>query len=114
MRHPIISSGTVTADNNIDIDTYILDEDYSCGLIVEAGTTGFKGGDSGHGCRTYFRLEAPEGCDFILTEKKILPSMSEYGGGFSIIAGGDWELHQLITGLKFAVKVLEDQSKQKA
>lgn len=40
-----------------DITTYTRDV-VSCNLLeVEAGTTGYMGGDSGHGGRTYFHIK---------------------------------------------------------
>lgn len=39
-----------------EITTYSRDIVSANILEVEAGTTGYKGGDSGHGGRTYFRI----------------------------------------------------------
>lgn len=39
-----------------EITTYSRDILSANILEVEAGTTGYKGGDSGHGGRTYFRI----------------------------------------------------------
>ena len=44
-----------------EITTYTRDVVSANILQVEAGTTGYKGGDTGHGGRTYFRIE-DEGC----------------------------------------------------
>lgn len=44
-----------------EITTYTRDV-VSCNILeVEAGTTGFMGGDTGHGGRTYFAIR-DEGC----------------------------------------------------
>ena len=44
-----------------EITTYSRDI-YSCNILeVEAGSTGYMGGDTGHGGRTYFRIK-DEGC----------------------------------------------------
>ena len=39
-----------------EITTYTRDVVSANILQVEAGTTGYKGGDTGHGGRTYFRI----------------------------------------------------------
>lgn len=73
-------------------------------LEVEAGTTGYKGGDSGHGGRTYFKIKDLGGTD--ITVNKI---SDKYGnGGFEVVLGGDTELQTMIEALKFITQVLED------
>lgn len=73
-------------------------------LQVEAGSTGKCGGDSGYGCRTYFRIE-----DVASTDMKINKISDRYGfvSGFEVILGGDSELDSIIEALKFIVDVLE-------
>lgn len=72
-------------------------------LEVEAGTNGYQGGDSGHGSRTYFRIENAGGTDI---EARLI---GPYGtDGIEISLGGDSELETIITALKFLTKVLED------
>lgn len=72
-------------------------------LEVEAGTNGYKGGDSGHGSRTYFRIENAGGTDI---EAHLI---GPYGtDGIEVSLGGDCELETIITALKFITKVLED------
>lgn len=45
------------------VTTYSRDI-YSANVLeVEAGTNGYQGGDSGHGSRTYFRIENAGGTD---------------------------------------------------
>ena len=73
-------------------------------LRVEAGTTGYMGGDSGHGGRTYIRIEDLGGTDI-----KVTPIDNIGNGGVEIVLGGDAELETIITGLKFIINVLEDQ-----
>ena len=46
-----------------EITTYTRDVMSANILEVEAGTTGFMGGDTGHGGRTYFRIENSGGTD---------------------------------------------------
>lgn len=91
-----------------EITTYTR-EVYNANILeVEAGTTGYRGGNSRHGGRTYFRIE-DEGC----TDISVLPMHGRYGtAGFEVILGGDTELETVIRALKFITKVLEDESKE--
>lgn len=76
-------------------------------LEVKAGTTGFRGGDSGHGCRTYFSIKDLGGTDIA-----IYPTRSYgYSGydGVEVLLGGDCELSTIIEGLKFIIQVLEEE-----
>lgn len=70
-------------------------------LEVEVGTNGFKGGDTGHGSRTYFRLKD-------LGSTDIVASCDE--GEVEIEFGGDAELESFIESLEFSLKVLKDQA----
>lgn len=70
-------------------------------LEVEAGTNGYQGGDSGHGSRTYIRIEDVGSTDIEVTPKE---------NGVEIVLGGDCELETMIRALKFITKVLEDQA----
>ena len=55
-------------DDGTEITTYTRDV-VSCNILqVEAGTTGYKGGDTGHGGRTYFRIQ-----DAASTDMEIKP-----------------------------------------
>lgn len=78
-------------------------------LEVEAGTTGYKGGDTGHGGRTYFRIS-----DAACTDMDVHVFHDHYGNtdGFEVILGGDCELETMIRALKFITKVLEDESRE--
>lgn len=72
-------------------------------LEVEAGTNGCQGGDAGHGCRTYFRIEDLGG-----TDMQSHNYLKAYGcKGFEVMFGGDSELETVITGLEFIVDVLK-------
>lgn len=75
-------------------------------LEVEAGTTGFCGGDSRYGCRTYFRIKDLSSTDI---HPKLIERNAYSNGGFEVVLGGDCELETIIGALKFIVKVLEDQ-----
>lgn len=73
-------------------------------LHVEAGSTGFCGGDSGHGGRTYFSISDESSTDI---EVNLLEN--EYGNkGFEVFLGGDCELDTTITALEFILKALKD------
>ena len=75
-------------------------------LEVEAGTTGYQGGDSGHGGRTYFRIE-----DAASTDMEVRSYVNKYGcPGFEVVLGGDCELETTIRALKFITKVLEEEA----
>ena len=76
-------------------------------LEVEAGTTGFMGGDTGHGGRTYFRIE-----DAASTDIQVHPLGRYADEGFEVILGGDCELETIIRALKFITKVLEEESQE--
>lgn len=82
---------------------------YSANMLeVEAGTTGYKGGDSGHGGRTYFRIS-----DHGTTDMEVRTLGDRYVSyGFEVLIGGDCELETMIRALKFITKVLEDESKR--
>lgn len=90
------------------ITTYSRDI-VSCNILeVEAGTTGYRGGDTGHGGRTYFRIQ-----DTACTDMEIHSYTTRCGSnGFEVCLGGDCELETMIRALKFITKVLEDESKE--
>lgn len=89
-----------------EITTYTRDVVSANILEVEAGTTGYMGGDTGHGGRTYFRIKDEGGTDI-----DIKPFMDRFGSeGFEVTLGGDCELETMIRALKFITKVLEDES----
>lgn len=90
-----------TLDDGTEIITYTREVVDANTLKVEAGTTGYRGGDSGHGGRTYFRIEDAGG-----TDMEVKPGC----GGFEVTLGGDSELDTMILALKFITKVLEDVS----
>ena len=91
-----------------EITTYTRDVVSANILQVEAGTTGYKGGDTGHGGRTYFRIE-DEGC----TDIQVQPIMDRYGcNGFEVTLGGDCELETMIRALKFITQVLEEEAEE--
>ena len=85
----------------------IYKKEIASALEVKAGTTGFRGGDSGHGCRTYFSIKDLGGTDIT-----IHPTRSyDYSGydGVEVLLGGDCELSTIIESLKFIIQVLEEE-----
>ena len=91
----------------IDVPTYKREIVSANILEVEAGTNGYQGGDTGHGSRTYFRVENQVGTDIQVH------SLGRYGDeGFEVSLGGDCELETIIMALKFITKVLEDGAKE--
>lgn len=76
-------------------------------LEVEAGTNGYRGGDAGHGSRTYFRIK-----NLASTNMDVQATGDKYEcEGFEVTLGGDCELDTIITAFKFITKVLEDGAK---
>lgn len=90
-----------------EITTYTRGIYSSNVLEVEAGTNGFQGGDSGHGSRTYIRIE-----DMGSTDIRIHPLGRDGDEGFELFLGGDCELETMIRALKFITKALEDGAKE--
>ena len=90
-----------------EITTYTRDVVSANILEVEAGTTGFMGGDTGHGGRTYFRIENSGGTDI-----QVRPICRYADEGFEVFLGGDCELETTIRALKFITKVLEEESQE--
>ena len=76
-------------------------------LEVEAGTNGYQGGDTGHGSRTYIRIENMGGTDI-----RVNPLGRDGEDGVELFLGGDCELETTIRALKFITKVLEDGAKE--
>ena len=76
-------------------------------LEVEAGTNGYRGGDAGHGSRTYLRIK-----NLTSTDMDVQVTRDKYEfESFEVMLGGDCELETIITALKFITKVLEDGAK---
>lgn len=89
--------------NGETVTTYTTDIVGANILRVEAGTNGYKGGDTGYGSRTYFRIT-----DMGSTDIRI---KLDADGSFEVSLGGDSELSTIIQALKFIRKVLKRQAK---
>lgn len=94
--------------NGVEITTYTRDIVSANMLEVEAGSNGYMGGDTGHGSRSYFRIE-----NTASTDMEVRSYTNPYGNtGFEVMLGGDCELETMIRALKFITKVLEDSAKE--
>ena len=90
-----------------EIVTYTREIFSANAIEVEAGTNGYCGGDSGHGSRTYFRIQDIGGTDI-----RVNPLGFDGDEGFEVFLGGDCELDTIIKALKFITKALEDISEE--
>lgn len=70
-------------------------------FFVEVGTTGFKGGDTGHGGRTFFLLHNAASTDIEIVS---------FSDRLAISLGGDSELRTFIEALEFAADTLRKQA----
>jgi hypothetical protein len=73
------------------------------GFHVAVGTNGYKGGDAGHGSRTFFQIQDAGGTD---TEIALTPD----GRGVTIQLGGDSELSTFARALEFAAQTLRSHA----
>ena len=95
--------------NGVEVPTFTR-EITSCNILeVEAGTNGYQGGDTGHGSRTYIRIQDMGGTDIT-----VHPTHDYMGNtdGVVIALGGDAELTTILEALKFIEKVLDDQRRE--
>ena len=99
-------SGVVTVDG-AEIQTFTYTITGPNILSVTVGTTGLMGGDSGHGGRTYLKLEDHGGTDLQIRDSDA--SNFEDTSSVEIRLGGDAELDSTISLLEYAVKVLKSQ-----
>ena len=90
----------------------------SCNILsVEVGTTGYMGGDTGHGGRTYFRISDDASTDMRCVVKTHDGKAHEFDGvadvaQIEIMFGGDTELSTFIDALGFAFEALKAKSKE--
>ena len=91
--------------NGVEVETWkreIVDANV---LSVEVGTTGYMGGDTGHGGRTFIRINDEGGTDI---SAKVIEDRYGDTMGIEIALGGDAELSTMIEALKFITQVLEE------
>lgn len=92
--------------NGHNVVTWARDITNANCLEAEAGTNGFQGGDSGHGSRTFVRIE-----DMASTDIRCNVQHDAFGKtqAIEIELGGDTELETFITALKWIISILEVQ-----
>jgi hypothetical protein len=95
--------------NGVKVETWKREIWNANALEIEVGTTGYQGGDSGHGGRTYLRINDLASTDI---DVNILKDTFGNISGFELKLGGDAELTTFIEALEFALKVLKDQSRE--
>lgn len=95
--------------NGVTVKTYSK-EIVSANIIeVEVGTTGYMGGDTGHGGRTYLRIK-----NLSSTDMRPVAHFDDYGHSeLEVALGGDCELDTFIEALHFAVDVLSGEYQRK-
>lgn len=89
----------------VDVETWereIIDANI---LSVEAGTNGYQGGDTSHGCRTYIRISDEGSTDI---NARVIENRYGDTTGIEITLGGDAELSTIIEAFKFITKVLDE------
>lgn len=105
---------TKTTQREVDgiIIPTVKKELVDCNIIeVECGTTGCRGGDSGHGGRTYFRIEDCASTDMRLRYKDSGEWIDvRYPNKIEIVFGGDSELCTFAQALKFAYDQLKEDA----
>lgn len=94
-------------NDGTEITTFSRDIKGSNLVQIEAGTSGFKGGDADMGGRTYFRIENKGATDISVFTRNDRWGITEE---LEVFLGGDSELVTIIQSLKFIVRVLEEQS----
>lgn len=104
----LIQNGSVFIDG-IAVET-IKKEIDSCNIIeVEVGTTGYCGGDTGHGGRTYFKLK-----DLGCTDMRLrIEQTGNHADEIEIILGGDCEMETFVEALEFAAENLRERMHRK-
>jgi len=93
----------------IKLEAQKKDLSFSNCLGIVAGTNCPKGGDSGHGGRTYLRIENLGGTDMSVKLDK--SGQFTQVEAIEIVLSGDSECETLIDALKFALRTLENQFK---
>lgn len=104
------SENTVIVDG-IAVRTYEKEFVSANILGVSVGTTGYRGGDSGHGGRTYLRIEDLASSDIDVNVTRGYANNEFISASFSL--GGDCELDTFIEALEFAVEALKEQRSKK-
>ncbi len=105
-----VQTGIRKLPDGTQIQTKASEHDVYCTLGYEAGTTGLCNGDTGHGSRTYLRLEDASSTDMRV---RINGGPETDCNKLEIIFGGDDELSAVIGALAFMLRALEEQKAAK-
>lgn len=90
---------------DLEVIKNLREEEFvNCNILgVKVATNGYCGGDSGHGSRTYLRLEDKAATDIDIR-------LINGGTGVEIMLGGDTELETFIQALRWAADNLEEMA----
>lgn len=92
-------------EENIGFRLYKKEIFDACIINITAGTTGYKGGDAGHGGKTFIKIEDIGGTDIHFEVKQ-----TENEKSLIISLYGDAELNVMIKALEWIVKILKAES----
>lgn len=96
--------------NGSQVETF-KKEIIDCNVIeVEVGTTGYCGGDTGHGGRTYFKIANVSSTDMSCRIQGRNKVSEDYLQQIELMFGGDAEMETFIEALEFALDVLKSQA----
>jgi hypothetical protein len=98
---------TLDSYKEIQIPTETAQRISCCTLEYEAGTNSYQGGDGGHGCRTYLRLEKLDAASWEVWVNGVGTTDCDR---LEIIFSGYDELDAIKSALKFMLTTLEKQS----
>lgn len=105
-KYGIVPDGAVKVIDGERIPVYSKQIALACLVDVTAGTNGFRGGDSGHGCRTYIRVADAGGTDVI---RAAVNSGKASNGALELVLGGDDELRAVIKTCEYIARILKLQ-----
>lgn len=109
MKKEDLSPNSSTIIDGIRIDTCKKEIISANILEVEVGTTGYQGGDTGHGCRTYFRISDLGSTDMryrVSSHSSEGTKQDDYASSIEISFGGDCELSTFYKALQIGYEVL--------
>ena len=104
-----VENSRVVVDG-IEVPTKKYELEGICSMRLEIGTNGFQGGDSGHGCRVFFRLEDTGSSDIRALEFDGDSFSETYDNEVGFTIGGDAELEEFIEALGLAYETLKDMA----
>lgn len=105
-RNKNIENKKIRVIDGIKVQTYETEISSFNTLSAEAGTTGYMGGGSKKGGRTFIKI-------IDVANSDISVERNADGKGFTLRAGGDSELDTLIDSLDFIVSILKRQKSEK-